>query len=372
MKAFFLITPASRERMWDTVRNQPADITAMTPPGVAPLGSKATYAAQASFKGRLKQLISRFVPLPNVTFRKDIPADTDVVYTWSKIPLKVTKPWVIELDNPYALTYYSRWALHLLKPLIRHWLKGAKYIAFMSDACRATFESLFGKMIPSGVTYPYVQNRTNQRIPSTDESVRFLFIGLDFRIKGGPELVEAWRRAALPNATLTVVTTVTEDMRARYGDIPNLIFKESANREELLAKIYPNADVFVYPTFFDSFGVVLLEALSYGLGIITTNVYATPELVQENLNGKLIPHPILKPKQIADRELVSPIEEHYSKFIAKHLYTGAFYEDLCGPLEAALKLGYEQHATWSEASKALFIKRFAPEIWQANMRKMLS
>ncbi len=371
MKVFFLITPASRERQWDTVRNQPQGIEALTPPGVAPLGSRKTYAAATSWKGRLKQLATIWLPMPNVTFRADAPADADLVYTWSKFPLRIGKPFVIELDNPYALAYYSRRGLRLLRPLLRRLLLRARHVAFMSEACGATFRELFGALpVPQSVSYPFMAARSAARIPSHDGTVRFLFVGLDFRIKGGPELVEAWRRADLPNATLRVVTTVTNEMRRQYADVPGLVLEEAQGRDALMRDVFPDADVFVYPTFFDSFGVVLLEALSFGLGIIATNVYATPELVRGN--GVLLEHPVLAPRMIAGQEIVSPVEEHFSTFVAKHLGPGVLHESLVGQLVAAFRAGARDHESWKERSESLFRERFAPEAWQENMRRILS
>src|SRR5262249_21254851 len=158
-----------------------------------------------SLKGRLKNLVAAWLPLPNVTFRTDIPDDADLVYSWSKFPLRTTKPYVIELDNPYALAYYSRRATYLLRPLLRRWLMRAKHVAFMSAACGATFREVFGELpVPQSVSYPFMPKR--EAAASTSDATRFLFVGLDFRIKGGPELIEGWKRAALPNATLRVIT----------------------------------------------------------------------------------------------------------------------------------------------------------------------
>jgi hypothetical protein len=38
----------------------------------------------------------------------------------------------------------------------------------------------------------------------------------------------------------------------------------------------------------------VLESLSRGLGVITTNVFALPEMCRNGYNGKIIKHPYLK------------------------------------------------------------------------------
>lgn len=72
-------------------------------------------------------------------------------------------------------------------------------------------------------------------------------------------------------------------------------------REEL-AKRYALSDIFVLPTRFESFGIVLLEAMASGLPIIATNTTAVPELVRNGVNGILVPpeDPIELSRAISD------------------------------------------------------------------------
>ena len=39
------------------------------------------------------------------------------------------------------------------------------------------------------------------------------------------------------------------------------------------------SDILIHPTYVDTFGVVVLEAIAHGLGIISTDLYALPEMV---------------------------------------------------------------------------------------------
>ena len=49
------------------------------------------------------------------------------------------------------------------------------------------------------------------------------------------------------------------------------------------------SDVFVHPTLDDCFPLVLLEAMQHALPIITTPVGAIPDIVEDGLNGILVP-----------------------------------------------------------------------------------
>ena len=56
-----------------------------------------------------------------------------------------------------------------------------------------------------------------------------------------------------------------------------------------VSKILSGIDVFVLPTLGEGFGLVLLEAMSHHLPIISTNTMAIPEIVEDQKTGLLVP-----------------------------------------------------------------------------------
>ncbi|MFQ3599593.1 MAG: glycosyltransferase family 4 protein [Chloroherpetonaceae bacterium] len=60
---------------------------------------------------------------------------------------------------------------------------------------------------------------------------------------------------------------------------------------ETKSRLFYESDIFVFPTFYptETFGVVNLEAMQAGLPIITTNHAAIPEVVEDGINGFIIP-----------------------------------------------------------------------------------
>jgi starch synthase len=48
-------------------------------------------------------------------------------------------------------------------------------------------------------------------------------------------------------------------------------------------------DVFVFPSLFEGFGLVLLEAMAMGLPIITTPHTAGPDLISDGVEGFIVP-----------------------------------------------------------------------------------
>jgi glycosyltransferase involved in cell wall biosynthesis len=116
----------------------------------------------------------------------------------------------------------------------------------------------------------------------TDGRARFLFVGGDFRRKGGDTLLDAlaemdgdWR--------LDIVT------RAVLPDHPQMrVFNDIAPGDQRLAKIYGDADVFVLPTDSDTYGWAILEAMAAALPVVSTSVGAIPEFVRTGRTGLLV------------------------------------------------------------------------------------
>jgi|LSQX01.1.fsa_nt_gb glycosyltransferase involved in cell wall biosynthesis len=53
-------------------------------------------------------------------------------------------------------------------------------------------------------------------------------------------------------------------------------------------ELFRNGDVLILASVSESFGIVIIEAMSYGKGIISTPVGISPHIVRDNENGKLI------------------------------------------------------------------------------------
>lgn len=53
--------------------------------------------------------------------------------------------------------------------------------------------------------------------------------------------------------------------------------------------IYLNSDIFVFPTFYETFGLVLIEAMQYSLPVISCPEGGIPDIVEDGINGILVP-----------------------------------------------------------------------------------
>jgi len=83
---------------------------------------------------------------------------------------------------------------------------------------------------------------------------------------------------AAPWATLVIVT-YSQAYRWKSGNVRIL----SSTRD--LAPYYGAADAFVFPTTYDAFGMVLLEAMASGLPVFSSDRAGAAELIQSGRNG---------------------------------------------------------------------------------------
>jgi glycosyltransferase involved in cell wall biosynthesis len=114
-----------------------------------------------------------------------------------------------------------------------------------------------------------------------------LFVGLDWKRKGGPVLLRAWRRVRreLPDAQLWIVGT-----RRAYGPHGREgVHWWGRMPHEDVARLYREASVFVLASLFDPFPVVVREAMGHGLPCVATNTGGTAEMIRKPEEGRLVP-----------------------------------------------------------------------------------
>ena len=131
------------------------------------------------------------------------------------------------------------------------------------------------------------------RIDKND--IVFLFVGGTQKRKGVYELIEAFSMMTTRNKKLLIVGMVTKDFENKTFD-ENIIFTGRITNKQLW-DIYSCADVFVLPTKWEGQPIAVLEAMSYGLPVITTNKYGMIDQVDDGVTGFLLDS--LQPECIA-------------------------------------------------------------------------
>jgi UDP-glucose:(heptosyl)LPS alpha-1,3-glucosyltransferase len=114
-----------------------------------------------------------------------------------------------------------------------------------------------------------------------------LFVGSGFERKGVEYLLKASELVSEP-VTVLVVGKGSEEKMRRYIKKQRVIF---CGPQREIHKYYAASDIFVFPTIYEPFGNVHLEALASGLPVITTRLSGASEIIREGIHGFVIDKP---------------------------------------------------------------------------------
>lgn len=359
--------------MWDTSKYASEVCEVLLPSGVKQQSSIKTYAGSVSFMSKVKYEVSKKL-INKQKVDNSLASSADLLYMWGAFPKNSNNPFILELDNPYTPAYYHLENFKKNKEKIKLNLDKAYKITYLSETCKNHAIELYGKDLEkkSFVNYPYMADNHEKNNRSDDGIVNFIFVGLNSRGKGGDELLEAFTHTKKENIRLTFISNLSDKEKSKYQKDSRITILPPQPREKLLNEIYPKMDVMVFPSFYESFGVVLLEALSFGMGIITLNTYATPEIVKNNYNGKLLHHPILKPTVLNDKEIINCVDLRIKDFHDRYLKHDEFYYGMYEELKSAISEASSQYKKWQLNSLELFNSKFAPNIWLNNFRNIIN
>jgi glycosyltransferase involved in cell wall biosynthesis len=114
-----------------------------------------------------------------------------------------------------------------------------------------------------------------------DDKVRFIYAGGCSIRKGIPVLIEAWEKAQLRDAELLLVGS-WQLADSKLKQLPRGVRFLGPVGPERLRELYRESDVFVFPSFFEGFGLVILEAMACGLPVIASDRSAGPDVLDES------------------------------------------------------------------------------------------
>ncbi|MHA1252418.1 MAG: glycosyltransferase family 4 protein [Candidatus Helarchaeota archaeon] len=116
-----------------------------------------------------------------------------------------------------------------------------------------------------------------------------LYLGYFFKEKGVDLLIKAFKELNNPDYVLIIAGSGKEEnnLKLLAENCSNIYFVGYVEGEEK-AKYYSIADLFVLPTYRDTWAYGVNEAMYYGLPIIITDAAAASEIVKEENNGIVI------------------------------------------------------------------------------------
>jgi|WetSurMetagenome_2_1015567.scaffolds.fasta_scaffold17202_4 glycosyltransferase involved in cell wall biosynthesis len=239
----------------------------------------------------------------------------------------------------------------IFKKFIKKILKYVDTVIVQANILKFMFEDIFKgniEVLYNGI--PVDDNIINRK---KREQINILFLGHISFAKGFYDLVEAYKMIynEYENINLSFAGTIKFGKKSlfsqklflsgdnlkkylnNYGvyehEIEDFVNYSSLYRAKYLGivdgdekiKLFKKSDIFVLPSYTEGFSFSILEAMKYGLGIISTKVGALPEIIKNEENGFLIePGNIDKlvlclKKLIEDEELLNKISYKNQEYV---------------------------------------------------------
>lgn len=228
---------------------------------------------------------------------KKPPEGTALTYATGHLVFR-KEPWVVDLEFVTQLTGYSVRHFKRYKKLIEKILASRhckKIICWTEAGKRTVLENLNCESFTQKVEVVHLgAPKKNFSKEYAKKEVKLLFvtsanIGGQFELYGGKEVLEAFirLRKKYGNLNLTIRSDMPYSIKRRYQGIEGLQIIEEIIPWDLLEAEFQSADIFLFPAYATP-GMVILDAMSYELPIITTDVWANPEMVEDGKTGFVI------------------------------------------------------------------------------------
>jgi len=244
------------------------------------------------FSNFLKRNIRKFV----VLFKLSIP-NAHLTKTKQKFDLihcahclSLNKgPWVGDFEGPWQFSVsgeYSQSGKRLMGRILKKenckkiiaWTKAAK------NNILKEFPETKGKveMVYPAVFVPKIKKKKHKQI-------NLLFVGRYFYAKGGLHALEVFDKLTkkYENVKAIIVSEIPKVVKEKYSRNKKIEFYGLIPQKELF-DLYSKSDIFIYPGYSDSFGFMYLEAMGFGIPVITVDGFAKKEIISEGETGFVI------------------------------------------------------------------------------------
>lgn len=185
-----------------------------------------------------------------------------------------------EADLPAPVNYGNGWRLREMRVY--------QQAAAIATFSRRVAESL---IVDYGVAPTKIQivgagaNVRPDYVERRDDGKTLLFIGKDFKRKGGLVLLRAFAQLRRERPELKLVIAGPRERLELPAGATNLGLVPA----DQLPELFSSATMFVLPTLAEPFGIAFLDAMACGVPCIGTNVEAVPEIVEADRTGLLVP-----------------------------------------------------------------------------------
>lgn len=226
------------------------------------------------------------IPFPNA--HETMRGDYDLIHCAHCLSKNKGTPWVADFESYWQFWLSGRLTIFGKKLVKRILLqKNCKKIIAWTNLVKNDIIKIFPEIQDKvELVYPAVPILGKKK---KHKGINLVFIGRYFYGKGGLHAIEAIDR----------ITKKEEDVFAYFvSDTPQEIFERYKQNKKIrffdiipqtkLLEIYSISDIYIYPGYSDTFGFSILEAMSFGIPVVTVEGDVKDEIIDDGKTGFII------------------------------------------------------------------------------------
>lgn len=252
--------------------------------GAGIISKKSKFLLSNNIKKNIRKVIGA-IKLPLLNAHKTKTKDPyDLIHCAHCLSLN-KGPWVADFEGVWQCWVSGKITKRGVRLAKKFFLKdNCKKIIPWNETIKKEFLELFPEVKHKiEVVYPAVPTQKFKK--KKNKKPRILYVARYFWIKGGLIALEAIKKLKERyDMDVDFISDAPKEIRDKYQGIN---FMDLMPPKEVI-EYYKKADIFLYPSLVDTFGIALLEAMSFGLPIITVSTKMTKtrhEIVQNRKNG---------------------------------------------------------------------------------------
>lgn len=241
------------------------------------------------------------MPASTIALAPRLGIDTPIVVTSHGTSLGETLSHTPEIPTDYLLRYFFH-PMNIAMDNVAG--RAADHVIAISTKTREQLANTYRfdtdrlSLIPHGVDidrfYPRPRDEAHPAV--SPEKTSFLFVGRLASRKGISRAIESLATLRDENVELLIAGTGRHEERlkqlARDHGVGEKVEFLGFVPDNDLPVLYSSADVFVFPSRYEGFGLVFLEAMACGTPVVGTPVGGVPDVVEDGETGFVVDHDI--------------------------------------------------------------------------------
>jgi glycosyltransferase involved in cell wall biosynthesis len=218
-----------------------------------------------------------------------IEEDFDIIHCAHCLSNNLDKPWVADFESMWQMWIIGSGTKNkkgVLKILQR---KNCKKILAWTEETKKDIIKKFPE-IKNKVEVVSFAMESKKIDRKETKDVTLLFSSRYFYQKGGVHALEAFDilTKKYKNVKAIFISPTPEKFKEKYKQNKKILFSDLMPHDQLVKEIFPKVDIFVYPGYSDTFGFLFVEAMAFGIPVITVDGFARGELVEDEKTGLII------------------------------------------------------------------------------------